>query len=391
MAALASVLMLSLPACSGQKHTGQFSVKRPDAGISTEGVFYFLPRTSITVDVRVIQSNHLPGPFSAYAEKYLGLQGVIREKSTDYTLAEISIRSHAEPDPDQLFVVEMPAGQDLPSILLSLSEAGLIKSLNKAAVGSSGNYTADSKSFGSWKDEAAFNYFIESNLQERIDTIIEHVFVDTLTVERKTLRSSWVEKSSEVRAKEVADYIIRLRDKRFDLITGFAEIPYSRETIQFMYEEMVQQEQNYLELFTGITDSHIMAYRFTFVPNPRQPQIPQTLFYFSPETGISSESRRGSQAVSFEIARSYTTEALRPFTRPTADPRAQAKGFFYRIPEMCTIIIRRGGNTLAETKLPISQYGLTVQLPASVNEIEFYPETGAIRSLGKTVKPKDTP
>lgn len=388
ISALVSLLLFLTSSCSSQKDAVQLRVTRPEARLSQEGMFYFLPRTSVTVEVKVIQSTHKPGPFSDYAEKLLGLQGVIKENSVDFTLAEINISSHAEPDPDQLFLVELPSDNELSAAMFTLGETGLIKGFNKDFSGAPGNHKDDSQPFGSYKNEAAFHYFIESNLQERIDTIIEHVFMDTVTVERKTLRRSLVEKSSEVRAKEVADYIINLRDKKLDLITGFAEIPYSRETIQYMYEEMNRKEQDHLELFTGITDAHIMVYRFSFVPNPRQPQIPQTLFYFSEESGISRDSRRGSSAISLEIVRSHTTEHVTPFLRPDAENREHSEGFFYRIPEMCTIIIRRAGNTLAETTLPVSQYGVVRQLPANLNEIEFYPETGAIKNLGIIPKPE---
>jgi hypothetical protein len=229
-----------------------------------------------------------------------------------------------------------------------------------------------------------FNYFIDINLQERIDTILERVRMDTMTVERQTLRRSWVEKSTDVRAKEVADYILKIRDKKFDLITGFAEIPYSKEALQYMYDEMNRKENDYLALFTGLSSSSTIRYRYTYIPDGTQPTTPTTLFYFTRNEGVISNNLPGSIPVSVEAQRTQTTSALAPLVQRIQDDRLPNRGFYYRIPEHSTVVIREGNRIRAEARLPISQFGVVTTLPPYNLDIEFHPNTGSIKSVGIT-------
>ena len=58
-------------------------------------------------------------------------------------------------------------------------------------------------------------------------------------------------------------------------------------------------------------------------------------------------------------------------------------GFHYRIPEHSTIVIREGDTPRAEARMLVNQYGITTWLPPHEMEIEFYPNTGSIKSVGR--------
>ncbi len=376
-----TVAIVLTASCSEKKHLATVNVQRTPARTANDGFYYFLPRTHIAVDVAITKTLHQPGPFAQFAESLLGLEQVIRTPSTTYSIAEISINSFAEPDPDHLYFVDFNE-QSAPTYI-SLSESGLIRSVNKAY--ESNDYPkgpGESKEFGHFDAEATFNYFIDINLQERIDTILERVRMDTMTVERQTLRRSWVEKSTDVRAKEVADYILKIRDKKFDLITGFAEIPYSKEALQYMYDEMNRKENDYLALFTGLSSSSTIRYRYTYIPDGTQTTGPATLFYFSRNEGVISNNLPGSIPVSVEAQRTQATSALAPLVQRIQDDRSPNRGFYYRIPEHSTVIIREGNSIRAEARLPVSQFGVVTTLPPYNLDIEFHPNTGSIKSVG---------
>jgi hypothetical protein len=378
-------IMLLVPSCKKQMVLTSFDVSKTPSQTPAEGFHYFLPRTVISVDVTVTQTYHQPGPFAAYAERFLGLENVISSSSVDHSLAGISINSFAEPDPDQLYFVAFSPGDE--ANFITLSEAGMLLSVNRAIDDAELRKPAgESKEYGYFGTEATFNYFIDLNLQERVDTILERVRVDTMTVERQTLRRSWVEKSSEVRAKEVADYILRLREKKFDLITGFAEITYSMETIEYMYNEITRKENDYLALFTGLSSSSSIRYRYTFVPDPSTAASQQVLFHFSSRDGVTSGDRPGSIPVSIQVRRDQTTSPLSPLVQRIPVARSGQKGFHYRIPEHSTVVIREGETVRAEARLLINQYGAVTWLPPHEMEIEFYPNTGSIKSVGRLRK-----
>jgi hypothetical protein len=381
-ALLFTVIALLLSAsCSEKKSLTSVNVQRTPARTANDGFYYFLPRTHIAVDVAVTKTLHQPGPFAQYAESLLGLEQVIRTPSVTYSISEISINSFAEPDPDHFYFINF--NQQLKPPFISLSESGLIRGVNKSY--ESDDYHkvfGESKEFGHFDSEATFNYFIDINLQERIDTILERVRLDTMTVERQTLRRSWVEKSTDIRAKEVADYILKIRDKKFDLITGFAEITYSKEALKYMYDEMNRKENDYLALFTGISSSSTIRYRYTYIPDRTKSPGPHTLFYFSRSDGVLSNNISGSIPVSIEAQQAHTESTLTPLVQRTQNDRSANRGFYYRIPEHSTIIIREGNNARAEARLPISQFGVVTTLPPYDLEIEFHPNTGSIKSVG---------
>lgn len=376
------LLVLITASCNNKKALVTLNVQHATETTATEGYFYFLPRTVVAVDVAITKTIYQPGPFAQYAESLLGLEQVIRTPSTDYSISEINIHSYAEPDPEHLYYIE--DDQQNSQLNLSLSETGLIQSVNRPF--NSGEFMrslGESKEYDHFGSEATFNYFIDINLQEQIDTILERVRMDTITVERQTLRRSWVEKSTDVRAKEVAEHILKMRDERFNLITGFAEITYSKEAIAYMYEEMIKKENDYLALFTGISSASTIRYRYTFTPDLSLPEGPHELFHFSVHDGVLEQSHPGSIPVSIHVKRNPASGMVANIVKQTQSRKSGKTGFFYRIPEHSSIIIFEGNRPRAEARMLINQYGVVASLPPNLMEIEFYPNTGSIKSAGR--------
>ncbi|MFO7998111.1 MAG: DUF4831 family protein [Bacteroidales bacterium] len=375
-------LFLLVPSCKEQKVLTSFDVKKAPSGLAAEGFHYFLPKTVIAVDVTVTRTENQPGPFAQYAERFLGLENIIGHPSVNYSISRILINGFAEPDPDQMYFVQFD--QEDEALQLTLSEAGMLLSVNKSIDDPAlKKHAGESKEYGYFGTEATFNYFIDLNLEERIDTITERVRVDTMTVERQTLRRRWVEKSSESRAREVADHILSLRDKKFDLITGFAEIPYSRESLEYMYREMDRKENDYLALFTGISSSESIRYRYTYTPDRETDQTPRILFYFSERDGVLKDNLPGSTPVSIQTMTDQTTSPLLPLVQRTPASRSGQTGFYYRIPEHATVILKEGEVLRAEARMLINQFGVVTWLPPAEMEIEFYPNTGSVKSVGR--------
>jgi len=379
-----TVLILVGISCKTQQPIRVQHIRNLETGHSLQGFYYALPRTVIIVDVILVKTTETPGPFAPYAGRFLGLDEVITEPSANYEIREVNINSYAEPDPSEFYFVELDLNKNRKNPLsLHMSEAGIISAVNtpfdqqKFLLS-----TSLEGKYGVFGSEATFNHFIESNLHEKVDTIIQHFQVDTMTVERRTLRRRLVEKSSEIRAKEVADYILKIRDKKFDLISGFAEITYSRETLQYMNDQLTKQENDYMELFTGMTTQSKIQYRYYFTPDKNTATIPYTLFHFSDTNGIIAEEEPGSQAVNIIATRSNITRQLGVFVM-NPDRRKTETGFYYRIPERSNITISKGANPIADARMLINQYGIITSLPPTDLQIEFYPNTGFIKSVEK--------
>ncbi len=376
------IILILLGSCRNQHPLTTTHITRLEAGHSRQGFYYALPRNVITIDVTVIKTTENPGPFASFAGKYLSLDNVITQTSTRYSIGEIVLQTYAEPDPTEYYFVEYVAEKNHRTpFSLHLSEYGTIAAVNKPTDPEGDQRVQMQRNLSAGANQSAFNQFINNNLQERIDTIVERVRMDTVTVERKVLRRTWVEKSSEVRAREIADYILAIRKKRFDLVSGFAEVTYSRETLEYMNKELARMENDYLELFTGITTQSATRYRFTWLPVKGNDNQQVTLFHFDPRNGIVSEESLSTETIKLNIARDLSTRQLGVFTINPSGKKMVERGIYYRIPEYANITINRDKSTLAEARLLIGQFGVVTSLPPDNLKIEFYPGTGTIRSV----------
>lgn len=376
-------LALVLISCSIHQPMVGGHISKLDLDMPGTLTYYSLPRTVFTIDMEIVETTHTPGPYAEFAEAYLGLDQVIMYPTQSYEIAGITIQHFAEPDPEQVFYIRLPPENNHPAFL-SLSESGLISAVNRLP---EHPLLADkdngSMYYGIFGSDQTFNYFLDSTLKERIDTITEQIRLDTITVQRQTLRRSWVEKSRELRAREVADYILEIREKRFDLISGFQEINYSKEALEYMVTQMNQMESDYLDLFTGITGTRHMRYRYVIRPGKENISTAKVLAYFSQETGLSAQDDGAGLPVSVIFERSKATEKLQEqvFSQGGSKDK-EPKGIHYRIPEYADILLLLGDDKKAEARALVSQFGLVARLPAREFHIDFYPASGSIRSVG---------
>ncbi len=383
--------MLLITACGSQVPLRSGHVRTMEAGDTGKGMYYALPRSVVAIDVEITQTVSKPGPYAAYAERYLGLDEVIFFPNISYEISRVSINGYAEPDPEQIYFVEFPDEEE-QNLYVSLTEEGLIASVNREFDNEDfQSGLSESTDYGYFGSDATFNYFIDTNLKEQIDTVIEHVRMDTITVQRQTLRRSWVEKGEELRASEVAEYILEIREKKFDLISGFQEINYSKEALEYMYSEMDKLESDYLDLFTGITASQTINYRFIHTPEKDRTDTRHTLFRFSQQEGVlPAHEDDGGVPVTIAYQRSHATDELDRKIRETSqEGRRSAAGFHYRIPEYTNLLIHTGNEKRAETRMQINQFGIVTSLPPGQSTIEFYPNTGSVKSIGELDGDKD--
>lgn len=370
---------LFLSACSGKIHVVNINdiTEKDDLA----GVYYALPQTVVTVDVSITKTDKIRGPYYMYANKYLGLGNVVTGNSASYEISRIDIGSYVEPDPLHYYMIKPPRkALRKRNLLINLSESGLIKSINEKTISADigNNEYSFSENEASITSET-FNYLVDANIFERIDTVIEMIHLDTITIERHTLRSSFVEKDMEQKAKEVAEYIIKIKEKKFELLSGFTEIPYERATIEYMYEQLDKLENEYLLLFTGISISKTNTFRFVYLPKKEEVEQPIHLFNFSESEGILDQLRQDGDEFVLEIKNKATTN---PLSMLFGNRENKKNGIFYRIPEYGTVSLICNNKVEAEASLIINQFGVVHSIEPSNLQLQFYPNSGAINSVG---------
>jgi hypothetical protein len=344
-----------------------------------QGFVYALPKTAIKIEVDIKKTTYYAGPYAAYASKYLDLENVITANQDKYEITSASMESYAIPDYEQFYFLELSnKAKDEKALLLSLSEAGLILGVNSKVSQASVKGMITNKVNSEFD---MFSYFAAPNLKETTDTIIKKVVVDTIAVEKMYFDKRWVEKSDEQKAVEASNMISKIRESRYNLLSGYHEVAYESGSIAYMDKELKLLEQEYLSLFTGITVSRDLHYTFSVVPNPASESSLIPVFVFSDKYGVKDVNASGGEKIYLRINASGAAEQIRTALKSSVDATKSQNGFFYRIPEMVGITLELSGDIKIEEQLYLSQYGNISVLPATINTVQFHESTGGIKSI----------
>ncbi len=347
-----------------------------------QGVFYALPNTLIKVDVKVLKTDYIAGPYAAYAAKYLDLKDVNTSDFSEYEIVDIKLSTLAVPDPEQVYFAEITdkVAKEGKSVLFSLSSSGLAMDLegNMPAKGLK-DFSALTVNATASHDDL-FRYFAETNLYEQFDTIIQRVVVDTVMVEKKYLERNWVEKSDEDKALEAANKISRIREARFNLITGYQEIPYEADAMAYMDRQLVKMEEEFLSLFTGVTFQKHLSYTLTVNPTGETAGSTLPVFVFSERSGVKDAGASGGDKVNMTIEPLGDFGTIRSISGQR-NSSGSSHGFYYRIPVMAKVRLAISSDINAEGVFAISQLGAVAYLPPEVTSVQFHPETGAVKTI----------
>ena len=369
----------------------QINVLRIDnnsAPQTKDGIFYSLPRTVIKIDVKIDRVENYQGPYADFALRFLGLKNVISANSIDYKISNITITTYPEPDPDQYYFVELgdKISKGERAGMLSLSDAGVILGTLSESVDTLGTFMhltktgespadADKDAFGE-----LFKYFADASVFEKVDTIIRKINIDTMTVERQYYKRTMVEKSPEQKAKEAADYISKIKENRFNLISGTQEVNYNKETLEYMDDQLNHMEKEYLKLFTGISVHKSVTFSYKYIPVPNQINTEIPIFKFLRSKGVIDLDEQGGKVITIKVQRVGNTNTVANYLKK-AEKDSKVKGFSYRIPELARVSVKLDENTQEETQCLISQLGVVTNLPASKWKVQFHKETGGIKSM----------
>lgn len=342
------------------------------------GVMYSLPRTLVKVSITISETEFIKGPYAEYAADLLGIQNPVMQAYKEYELVDAGFETLTEPDPDQYYFIEVDekASKEDRNLVFSLSNNGIIKSVNTSAQlkERSGNITENQKLIA---DDRLFEFSNTPSIYRKVDTIVRIVTVDTATIKKRFFNTTFEEKPSEMKAREAADMVSRIRDSRFNLLTGYQETNFSKESLEYMDKQLQAMSNEYLSLFRGMKTERLLTFTYYLVPDASRTSI--TVCRVSKESGIVDQTDSKGRELVLNVKRSENTSQLPAWVSSSVDPKVPV--IFYRMPEMASLAIKYGNKTFDEKYLPVSQFGKVTQLPLNKSRLEFYPETGSIKAV----------
>jgi hypothetical protein len=313
---------------------------------------YALPQTAFAITVTARQESFVPGPFHMYARKYLGISDAISAPGEQWTLLDASLAAYVEVDPDFLFSVDGVKGSLCSQIVSSLRNDSLI--LLPADFVSRREFT---NKYDTPPEPLTFtDLSVKRNFEADKSILITETLPDssyftTPSVKNKKIP---VTKTLEQKAEEAANFIIKIRKRRFKLISGQYDFMPDGEALGRAVEELNRTEEAYLSLFIGKKNTSIQTCTFHYVPEAVQGTGRTILFRFSEKEGFLGPGENNGKPAMIVIQDMNKTKGLDAFARR---PGGLDKGLVYRIPDQAWIRLQFGEQLLLETRQPVYQFG----------------------------------
>ena len=350
------------------------------------GFYYSLPQTYVKVDVKVEQIEKIKGPYAEYANKYLGLQNIIKENSTSYQIAGVEINTESERDPNQYYFVET----NCKRMQVLLNKTGVIEAVNpmrgKHVEGNKHTHAeANNKLKGNGDYPELFKNFVDLNLYEKVDTLYRDVEGDTGIVKETILKKTIMEKPTEQKAKEMVDFINKLKETRIIYLSGDQDVK-DKASLEYIYNELQTQENDYLKLFSGITVKHTLNYTFYYLPAKdtsakTETNIVAPICKFTASKGIVDNTSKDGEVVNLCVKSKGNITIANNYNQQKTKLDKGKHGFSYRLPEYADVSVVYHNNILKETKKLISQLGMIVNLPRSIRSITYDVNSGMIERV----------
>jgi hypothetical protein len=316
-------------------------------------ILYALPVTVINVDVDFLKTRFIPGPYHEYTGKYLSLEGVSHDSVVSWQIRKITVSASVEPDPGYFYSVRMERkSKEMNQQLEQLAHAGFVMLPGSFII----NGPFDAELTIPQDNEIYYtDLSVKRNIMIEKETSYKRVLRDSVYVQIPVATEILVEKEPELKAEEAASFIIKLRKRRFKLLTGQSEGEIPDGAAGAVIQELNWLEQEYLSLFTGRTiyESETRHYRYIPVPERRTDQ--QVLFKISDKEGAFDAMSAKGRPVILDIECQDLTRNLNGIRSPEAPNM-----LYYRYPDLALITITLDNRTLFENRFSVYQYGPVV-------------------------------
>ncbi|MEG1580382.1 MAG: DUF4831 family protein [Bacteroidaceae bacterium] len=334
--------------------SAQTDVNRYNPGVTPEGVTYFLPRTDLKIEVEVERTTTYPGDFNAYAERYLRLKNVTKEKGNTWMIKSVKVLSFGVPDTSKCYTIMLKQKTVAPFV--SLTKDGLLLSINTE--------TKETPSI------------------DKPQTVLKETFkLDSRKyLTEEILSAGSTTKMAELTATEIYD----IRESKSLLAKGQADyMPKDGDQLKLMLKELDEQENALTQLFAGWQEKEKRTFSLTYSPTKNVDK--DVLFRLSKQLGIVDSDDLAGAPIYISIKNLETLPSSVPL-----DPKAKKKAeneVRYMVPSKVLVTIMSSTQEFCNMTIPMAQFGNVETLGGDLfnkkatTKVQFYTETGGIKNI----------
>lgn len=347
-------LLVLVLACSP---TGKISVTNVnDSGFRQPGMLlYSLPQSVLDVSVEADEAEILPGPYRQYAAKYLGIQDVPSKPEYSWTLTKVKVTTHMETDPDFVFAAQ---GTTLPDAF-----PGLAKLIQDSMILDLSRNPEKYITYNNVPEKTPEPYFtdlsIKRNFEVEKNVEVSIVMPDSSSVSRPANKKTLKEKTLEQKAEEAANFLIKLKKRRFRMVSGLNDSTPQGEAMTAALQELARLEEAYLSLFIGKKTIYHHQRNYHYAPANGKKTDRVVLFRFSDTEGFLDARESRGKPVLFDLAGTSKTKGLE---QSASFAHLDDNMLLYRIPDVVSAKLIYGEDVLSEALVPVFQSGALVRM-----------------------------
>lgn len=322
-----------------------------------EGIAYFLPKTAVEVNVIATRVKYTPGDFCQYANRYLKINNVTPEPSTEWEIKKIEVSTIGIPDSTKAYIIKLSDKSVMSDI--EVTDNNIIKAINTSAPKS---VKADYVLEKSQPSEDGRKYMTE-----------------------EILSAGSTAKMAELTAKE----IYNIRESKNLILRGQADtMPKDGASLKLIMDNLDKQEKALTEMFIGkkVTEDKL----FTAVILPEKEVTSTTVLRFSKKLGILSSDNLAGEPINIKIESRNPIQTAAVNEEDNKKKKKASKGILYNIPGKASVSITFKGKPIFEdNNMIFAQFGNTEILVDDLfnkkvnTRVIFDSVTGGIQKIDK--------
>lgn len=322
-----------------------------------EGIAYFLPKTAIEVNIIATKVKYTPGDFCQYANRYLKINNITSEPSTNWEIKKIEVRTIGVPDSTKAYIIKLNEKSFMSDI--EVTDNGIIKAIN----------TSTPKTVKS-------EYILEKSQpsEDGRKYLTEEI-----------LSAGSTAKMAELTAKE----IYNIRESKNLILRGQADtMPKDGASLKLIMENLDKQEKALTEMFIGKTSTEDKLFTTTILPEKEVTS--STLLRISKKLGILSPDNLAGEPIYIKIESQTPMQTVSINEEDSKKKKKRPKGVLYNIPGKANVSITfKGKNIFEDNNMLFAQFGNTELLVEDLfkkkvnTRVIFDTVTGGIQKIDK--------
>lgn len=336
-----------------QPLSAQPEISPLQAGRTPYGIVYYLPKTTVTFHLLVEKQTYTPGEYARYAERYLGLAGIMQKTQTSHKLVNCSFTSTGIRDTTKCYTVRLKGKTETTEC--RMSDDGVLLAVNDEPL----SLTTHQPFRPSKRQRSAYS------LQQLLSA--------------EVLAAGSTAKRAELTARQIQE----LRERRQQLASGEAdEMPQDEQQLQLMLREIDGQCDALLTLFTGTIRRDTTETTVEFCPD-KEIEC-NVVFRLSRQLGIVDKDDLS--GIPFYVS----VKNLHPSNFGLPEDKRQ-EGFYVNVPGMARLTVFQEEQQLATFDIPMAQFGFVELRDGSLfkrhlTHMQLHPATGAVVRMHSDVE-----